>query len=118
MLHKEGRRPVSIGLLQRYATDTVLKEDVHSLADELKVTRSHEKLGSVGVIGAGPAGLSCAAELSKYGYDVTVYEARLDFGGLITYGIAPYKQLRDPVPHEVELVKKLGVKFRTGVVIG
>ena len=118
VLHKEGRRPVSIGLLQRYATDAVLTEDIHSLADELKPTHSHEKLGSVGVIGAGPAGLSCAAELAKRGYEVTVYEARSDFGGLITYGIAPYKQLRDPVPHEAELIKKLGAKFRMGILIG
>ncbi|MBI3460977.1 NAD(P)-dependent oxidoreductase [Candidatus Acetothermia bacterium] len=118
VLHKEGRRPVSIGLLQRYATDAVLTEDVHSLADELEPAHASEKLGRVGVIGAGPAGLSCAAELAKRGYDVTVYEARSDFGGLITYGIAPYKQLRDPVPHEVELIKKLGVKFRTGVLVG
>ncbi len=118
VLHKEGRRPVSIGLLQRYATDTAFKEDTHGLISELKQNHSDKKFGHIGVIGAGPAGLSCAGELTRRGYAVTVYDARPDWGGLITYGIAPYKQLRDPIPHEVEFLKLLGVKFQMNTLVG
>lgn len=115
VLNKEGRRPVSIASLQRYATDYSLTA---KQSDRLKVKKIKSKKKSVGVIGAGPAGLSCAAELAKLGYEVTVYESRPDFGGLITYGVAPYKQLKEPLPKEVELIEKLGVKFQTGIVVG
>jgi len=117
VLNKEGRRPVSIAPLQRYATDWALKNSsqVHKFTS---LQKTQNRKGSVGVIGAGPAGLSCAAESAKLGYDVTVYESRPDLGGLITYGIAPYKQLREPLPREVELIEKLGVKFQMGVAVG
>jgi glutamate synthase (NADPH/NADH) small chain len=120
VLHKEGRRPVSIGLLQRHATDITFKEDTHGLTAQLKQPQqmTEKMLGHIGVIGAGAAGLSCAGELARRGYAVTVYDARSDWGGLITYGIAPYKQLREPIPHEVELLKALGVKFQMSTRIG
>jgi glutamate synthase (NADPH/NADH) small chain len=114
VLNKEGRRAVTIGLLQRYATDWLLKDGL----DDLQLTLSEPQTLSVGVVGAGPAGLSCAAELAKLGYDVTVYEGRSDFGGLVTHAIAPYKQWREPLPKEVELIKKLGVNFWMGSAVG
>jgi len=116
VLNKEGRRAVSIGRLQRYATDWALKNSsqVHK---STSLQKTQERKGSVGVIGAGPAGLACAAELAKLGYRVTIYERRELPGGLITYGIAPYKQLFEPLPQEVEIIKQLGVEFRFGVTV-
>jgi len=118
VLNKEGRRPVTIGLLQRYATDHALKEGPDKLTEALKPESEKREGQSVGVIGAGPAGLSCAAELARRGYSVTVYESRSDFGGLVTYAIAPYKQLKEPIPREVELIKGLGVEFKLDVAVG
>lgn len=120
VLNKEGRRPVTIGFLQRYATDWLLKEGIAPLLETLpsQASPSRRQLPSVGVIGTGPAGLSCAAELAKLGYDVTIYEGRPDFGGLVTHAIAPYKQWREPLPKEVELIKRLGVSFRMGTAVG
>ncbi len=112
VLAKEGRRAVSIGRLQRYATDVALARQLNFFA------RPAWKPQSVGVIGAGPAGLACAAELAKMGYDVVVYESRPEPGGLITSAIAPYKQLKDPLPAEVSMIERLGVKIHYGVTVG
>jgi dihydropyrimidine dehydrogenase (NAD+) subunit PreT len=112
VLTKEGRRAVSIGRLQRYATDVALARQLNFFA------RPAWKPQSVGVIGAGPAGLACAAELAKMGYDVVVYESRPEPGGLITSAIAPYKQLKDPLPAEVAMIERLGVKIHYGVTVG
>lgn len=112
VLKKEGRKAVTIGRLQRYATDWALDRGIRYL------NPAERPLGkSVGVIGAGPAGLSCAAELAKLGYSVTVYESRPAFGGLITYAIAPYKQRYEPIPKEVEAIKRLGVEFKLNTTI-
>lgn len=112
VLVKEGRRAVQIGRLQRFATDVALQKQLHFF------NRTQEKLQSVGIIGAGPAGLACAAELAKRGYDVVVYESRPEPGGLITSAIAPYKQLREPLPQEVAMIERLGVKFHYGITVG
>ena len=66
----------------------------------------------VAVLGAGPAGLVCAGELAALGYEVTVYEARAEPGGLARYAIAPYRQLNDPLPAEMRLVADLGAEIR------
>jgi len=84
VLKKEGRRPIQIGRLQRHATDRAFAEGAHVLAQPSM--RHHTE--SIGVIGAGPAGLACAAELAIRGYKVVVYERRSFPGGLITRGIA------------------------------
>jgi glutamate synthase (NADPH/NADH) small chain len=114
VLLKEGRRAIHIGRLQRYATDQAFD----SGQNLLKTTDAALKQESVGVIGAGPAGLACAAELATLGYRVIVYERREFPGGLITRGIAPYKQQFKPLPEEVEQIANLGVEFRFGVCIG
>jgi glutamate synthase (NADPH/NADH) small chain len=113
VLVKEGRRAIQIGRLQRYATD-------HAIASGAAVTRppTPRRRESVGVIGAGPAGLACAAELAKKGYQVVVYEARDFPGGLVTRGIAPYKQQYRPLPEEVDRIRGLGVQLRFGVRVG
>jgi dihydropyrimidine dehydrogenase (NAD+) subunit PreT len=107
-------KPIEIGRLQRYATD-------HALASERQIFTKLDPNGkSVGVVGSGPAGLSCAAYLARLGYDVTVYERRPQAGGLDTYGMAEYKMPQTVSLAEVEHVASIGVEFRlnTEVVTG
>jgi glutamate synthase (NADPH/NADH) small chain len=106
VLGTAARRPVEIARLQRFATDRALSR---GLADQSAPPRTGKR---VAVIGAGPAGLACAAELAVKGHAVTVYDARADFGGLIRYAIAPYRQVREPLPEEVARIAALGVEFR------
>lgn len=99
------KKPIEIGRLQRYATE-------HALLNEKTLFEKGEPNGkSVGIIGSGPAGLSCATYLARLGYDVTVYEKREFAGGLDTYGMAEYKMTRGDSLAEVRQVEKLGVKF-------
>lgn len=102
-------KPIKIGRLQRYAMDYVYKRRV----DVFVRARATGK--RVAVIGAGPAGLSCAGELARRGHSVTLFEKRELAGGLSTYGIIG---LREPVRvalEEVEMIRRLGVDIRTGV---
>jgi len=107
LLH-EGRRPVDIGRLQRFATDFAF--DLKLQPRELAPSNGHK----VAVIGAGPAGLAAAGELAALGYSVTVYETRPEAGGLARFAIAPYRQQIEPLPHEVEMLSRMGVHFRFG----
>ena len=98
-------KPIEIGRLQRYATDHVLHSD-HALFQKPE-PNGH----SIGIIGSGPAGLSCASYLSRLGYEVSVYERKPLAGGLDTYGMAEYK-MRQSVSHsEVDHIARFGVKF-------
>lgn len=105
-------KPIMIGRLQRFATDYIA-------AHGIDIFRPGSPTGKrIAVIGAGPAGLSCAGELAKLGHPVTVFERRQLPGGLSTYGII---SLREPVPvslAEVETIRRLGVEFRTGTTFG
>jgi glutamate synthase (NADPH/NADH) small chain len=105
-------KPIRIGRLQRYATDYVLTKNVEVFKPGAPTGKK------VAVIGAGPAGLTCAGELAKAGHQVTIFEKRPLGGGLSTYGIIV---LREPVEialAEVEMVKRLGVKLETGTEFG
>ncbi len=106
------KRPVAIARLQRYATDHVLARGI----DVLKAGAATGK--SVGIVGAGPAGLGAAAELRKQGHSVAVYDERRWGGGLNTYGMAEYKQTALLSVAEVEMVERLGVQFQQGVSVG
>ncbi|MBI4545126.1 MAG: FAD-dependent oxidoreductase, partial [Gemmatimonadetes bacterium] len=108
VLDHEGQRPVEIGRLQRYAAEAAEAQGL------LLRSRAAPNGSRVAVIGAGPAGLVCAGELGALGYDVTVYEAREEGGGLIRYAIAPYRQVREPLPAELARIARLGVSFRMG----
>ena len=110
VLARAGRYPVRIGRLQRYAADRALAQNPEH---EGRVPNGRR----VAVIGAGPAGLACAAELATLGYAVTVYEAREDSGGLIRYAIAPYRQIAEPLPQEAERIAALGVRFVMGFAV-
>ncbi len=106
-------QPIRIGRLQRHATDHVaaLGIDVLPAPGEPNGRR-------VAVIGAGPAGLGCAAELARLGYAVTVYDKKPVGGGLNTYGIALYKMRPEVSLDEVQAIARLGVAFRFGVDVG
>jgi len=109
----KGEKPIEIGRLQRYAIDNYFSSGMPELF------KAKEKNGmSIGIIGSGPAGLACGAELALLGYDVQIYEASEVPGGLSTWGIAPYKVRQEDSLKEVELIKSLGVKIKTGIRIG
>ncbi len=108
------QKPIEIGRLQRYATD-------HAMASDKQIFTKGESNGkSVGIVGSGPAGLSCATYLARLGYDATVYERREKAGGLDTYGMAEYKMPQSVSLSEAEHVASIGVEFRlnTEVVAG
>ena len=104
---------VSIGKLERYVADS-------AKAMGLKPETAKEKKGKkVAVIGSGPSGLTCAGDLAKLGYDVTIFEALHEAGGVLVYGIPEFRLPKEAVvKKEIENVKALGVKIETDVVIG
>jgi dihydropyrimidine dehydrogenase (NAD+) subunit PreT len=111
VLHHEGRKPVEIGRLQRYATDCAFE------AGTTLRTRAPFNWLRVAVVGAGPAGLACAGELAALGYGVTVFDERLEPGGLVRYAIAPYRLLAEPLGSETRALAELGVAFELGIPI-
>ncbi|MCA9836331.1 MAG: NAD(P)-dependent oxidoreductase [Trueperaceae bacterium] len=105
-------KPIQIGQLQRYAMDYLYKNDLQPLTLAPKTDKK------VAIVGAGPAGLSCAGELAQLGYETTVFEKRALPGGLSTYGIVV---MREPIRvslEEVAFIEKLGVKVKTNTEIG
>ena len=104
---------VSIGKLERFVADWARENGI-------KPTAPAEKNGKkVAVIGSGPSGLTCAGDLAKLGYDVTIFEALHEAGGVLVYGIPEFRLPKlDVVAKEVENVKALGVKIETNVIIG
>ncbi len=105
--------PISIGKLERFVADWARENNV-------KPQAATEKKGKrVAVIGSGPAGLTCAGDLAKMGYDVTIFEALHEAGGVLVYGIPEFRlPKKTVVASEIENVKALGVKIETNVVIG
>ena len=105
--------PVSIGKLERFVADWAREQGIKPAAPK-------EKNGKkVAVIGSGPAGLTCAGDLAKLGYDVTIFEALHKAGGVLVYGIPEFRLPKDGVVlPEVENVKSLGVKIETDVIVG
>ncbi len=105
--------PVSIGKLERFVADWAREQGI-------KPEAPAEKNGKkVAVIGSGPAGLTCAGDLAKLGYDVTIFEALHKAGGVLVYGIPEFRLPKDRVvAAEVENLKGLGVKIETDVIVG
>lgn len=105
--------PVSIGKLERFVADYAREQGI-------KPEGAKEKKGKkVAVIGSGPAGLTCAGDLAKKGYDVTIFEALHEAGGVLVYGIPEFRLPKEAVvAREIENVKSLGVKIETNVVVG
>jgi len=112
VLNQRDERPIKIALLQRHATDHVLERRV-------RLFEAGTPNGKrVAIVGAGPAGLSCARDLRRWGYAVTVFEAKGKPGGLNTYGIAEYKMTPAVALAEVQDILDLKVELKTGVTIG
>ena len=105
--------PVSIGKLERFVAD-------YARENKVEVAQPENKNGKkVAVIGSGPAGLTCAGDLAKMGYDVTIFEALHEAGGVLVYGIPEFRLPKETVvKSEIENVKALGVKIETNVIIG
>jgi glutamate synthase (NADPH/NADH) small chain len=109
----EGK-PVKIGELQRYSTDHFMSE-----FSSTPFTRAAATGKKVAVVGAGPAGLSCAHRLAVHGHDVTLFDAREKAGGLNEYGIASYKSVDDFAAREVDFILSIGgIEVRTGMRLG
>ena len=104
---------VSIGKLERFVADWARENDIEP------VCAAEKKNKKVAVIGSGPAGLTCAGDLAKLGYDVTIFEALHEAGGVLVYGIPEFRLPKEAVvAKEIENVKALGVKIETNVVVG
>ena len=105
--------PVAIGRLERFVADWEAENRAIEVP-EIKV----RKRKKVAIVGAGPAGLTCAADLAKMGYDVTIFEAFHAPGGVLVYGIPEFRLPKRIVKREVDYIKKLGVNLELNVVVG
>jgi glutamate synthase (NADPH/NADH) small chain len=110
--NKKGK-PIAIGGLERFVADWARK---HDIKEKLPGIKKKDKLSVV--VGSGPAGLTCAADLAKMGYDVTIFEALHKPGGVLTYGIPEFRLPKKIVEHEIAKIKELGVKVVTDFVAG
>lgn len=104
--------PVGIGRMERFVADWHM---AHAAEKAIDIEKNGKK---VAVVGCGPAGITCAGELIKKGYDVTVFEALHKPGGVLVYGIPEFRLPKALVAKEIESVEKLGVKIETNVIVG
>ncbi|MFH0791159.1 MAG: NADPH-dependent glutamate synthase [Candidatus Omnitrophota bacterium] len=120
ILNKKGH-PINIGALERYAADYVLAgEPVSQLASSIRKPANPQtrKPSKVAVVGSGPAGLTCAADLAKMGYQISLFESLHLAGGVLVYGIPEFRLPKQIVHAEVEYIKNLGVTVVTDTLIG
>lgn len=103
---------ISIGSLERYVADEAIKNEFNSVVPKSKNGKN------VAIIGSGPAGLTCAGELAKEGYSVTIYETLHKAGGVLSYGIPEFRLPKSIVQKEVDSLKKIGVEIKTDVPVG
>jgi len=113
-LNKKGA-PIAVGRLERYVADW---ERSHPEIEERQKKRVTFNGKKVAIVGSGPAGLTCAADLAKLGYEVTIFEALHVAGGVLMYGIPEFRLPKDVVQAEVDYVKSLGVEIKLDHVIG
>jgi glutamate synthase (NADPH/NADH) small chain len=112
VLGRKGK-PIAIGHLERFVAD-----HTRTLGTAPPIAVAKPSGRSVAIVGSGPAGLACAADLAKAGHAVTVMEALHEPGGVLTYGIPEYRLPQEIVEHEVDGLEQLGVRFETNVVVG
>jgi glutamate synthase (NADPH/NADH) small chain len=105
--------PINIGALERYAADSELSYNPKSI-----VYRKSELRAKIAVVGSGPAGLTCAADLAKSGYKVSVFESLHIPGGVLTYGIPEFRLPKEIVKREVKYIESLGAEIKTDVLVG
>lgn len=115
ILSKKGE-PVAIGNLERFAADWA-SEHV-TISEPLFPQTVQREKKKIAVVGSGPSGLTCAAELNALGYEVTVYEALHELGGVLVYGIPEFRLPKKIVKEEIAALEKAGVKFEKNMVIG
>jgi len=113
VIEQSGHGTVTIGSVEKYITDTAWEKD---WIKPIKI--SNEIDMSVGIIGAGPAGLACAEELRKLGYKITIYDRYDRAGGLLIYGIPNFKLEKFVVERRTNILKESGIKFRQNIEIG
>lgn len=113
---KKMGEPISIGRLERFLADWDLENRKPQKHKNVKIEKQNNI--KIAVVGSGPAGLTCAAELAKKGYLVTVFEGYHKLGGVLVYGIPEFRLPKAIVASEIELLKELGVNFVTNVLIG
>lgn len=110
--NKAGK-PIAIGRLERFVADWARERGIHEETPEIE-----RKYKSVAIVGSGPASLTCAADLAKRGYDVTIFEALQKPGGVLIYGIPEFRLPKGIVEYEVREIQRLGVKVITNFVVG
>ncbi len=108
---KMGHQPVAIGYLERFVAD-------HADSSQQSATSNQQSAIKVAVVGSGPAGLTFAGDMAKYGYKVTVFEALHAIGGVLKYGIPEYRLPNAIVDKEIDGLRQLGVEFVTDTIIG
>ncbi len=113
VMNKKGK-PIAIGRLERFVADWARDKGI---LDE-PPAESSKANKRIAIVGSGPAGLACAADLAKLGYDVTIFEALHKPGGVLVYGIPEFRLPKAIVQYEVDQIKKMGVKIYTDYVIG
>ena len=113
---KMGHKPVAIGYLERFVADYTASN--MSEASHKREANNSGKMGKVAVVGSGPAGLAFAGDMAKYGYEVTVFEALHEIGGVLKYGIPEFRLPNSVVDREIEGLRQLGVNFKTDIIIG
>lgn len=110
---KLKKDPVAIGNLERFAAD------YERNSGNISIPKVAEPNGiKVGIVGSGPAGLTVAGDMAKYGYDVTVFEALHEIGGVLKYGIPEFRLPNEIVDVEIDSLRKMGVKFRNNFIVG
>ncbi len=112
ILEKQGK-PIAIGRLERFVADWARKNNIHGRLIELK-----RKKQKVAIVGSGPAGLTCAADLAKLGYEVVLFEALHKPGGVLVYGIPEFRLPKSIVEYEISEIEKIGVKVINNFVVG
>ena len=110
---KLHQTPIAIGHLERFAAD------YERNSGKMNIPNVAESNGiKIAVVGSGPSGLAAAGDLAKLGYDVTVFEALHEIGGVLKYGIPEFRLPNDIVDVEIENMRKMGIKFRTNFIVG
>ena len=103
---------IAIGSLERYVADEAIKNNFKSVVKKKKNGKR------IAIVGSGPSGLTCAGDLAKEGFDVTIFEVLHKAGGVLTYGIPEFRLPKSIVDNQVESLKQLGVRIKTNVPIG
>lgn len=110
---KLNKEPVAIGYLERFVADYERESGTTYIPEIGKISQV-----KVAVVGSGPAGIAAAGDLARYGYQVSVYEALHELGGVLRYGIPEFRLPNHIIEFEIDNLKKIGVKFYTNIIIG